>query len=159
MSTICYYCKVLPVVRGEGIWQPLMEDVLGRLSAPTPDNWVHIFPEGQINQKKGELLRFKWGLGRLVTDPDVTPLVLPIYIEGTKRLVSEDRANRYLMSSWYGERVVVRVGEPIDLSELVAHAKEEALTSGKPVDRIKTYREISTIVRDRMEELRKQCEL
>jgi len=47
--------------------------------------WVHIFPEAKISQNSIEkpLLPFKWGVGRLLTEPRLTPVVVPIIHHGT----------------------------------------------------------------------------
>jgi monolysocardiolipin acyltransferase len=51
-------------------------------------SWTHVYPEGQVNEKKTDL-RLKWGVGRLVADSNVTPVVVPIYHLG----MDEVRAN------------------------------------------------------------------
>jgi monolysocardiolipin acyltransferase len=136
----------------------MMDDAVAVLSRPGFENWVHVFPEGRVHQVHGELLRFKWGVGRLVADPDTTPIVLPIFIEGTKRILDEKRKHRWLPSSWGGERIAIRIGEPIDFSDLVNQAKEEALTDAA-VDRVKTYKRITDLIQEKVEELRVQTEL
>jgi monolysocardiolipin acyltransferase len=160
VGLFCNLCKVLPVVRGIGIWQPFMDDVVARLSAPS-DNWVHLFPEGRVHQDpKGALLRFKWGVGRLVVDPPITPLVLPIHIEGTKLLLDEKRPTRSWLSSWYGSTVTIRIGDPIDFTQLVEEAKRDALAnSNGTIDRVKTYKAITQLIQEKVEELRDQSVL
>lgn len=132
----------------------MMDDAVARLSAPGPDNWVHIFPEARVFQSPdGSLRRFKWGVGRLVADPEITPIVVPIFIDGTKLILDERRTNRWGLSSYRGSTITVKVGEPLDFAELVAQAKEEAAKSGT-CDRVKTYRAITEIIQRKVEELR-----
>lgn len=71
-------------------------------------DWVHIFPEGKIDQRKGngkfcignnvshgtlgmqgreepgksEIGRLKWGVGKLVARASIPPIVVPIYHVG-----------------------------------------------------------------------------
>lgn len=70
--------KVLPIVRGEGVYQPIMNQILDELNK---GDWLHIFPEGKVNETK-EYIRLKWGIGRLVADAKNTPIVLPFYHYG-----------------------------------------------------------------------------
>lgn len=159
IGALCKLGKVLPIVRGQGIWQPMMDDVVGRLCAPGPDNWVHIFPEGRVCQNEdGSLRRFKWGIGRLVADPDITPLVVPVHIEGTKLILDERRPNRWGLSSYYGSNVVIRFGTPLDFSDIVSQAKEEARKNGT-CDRVKTYLLITEAIQKKVEELRDENSL
>lgn len=67
--------KVLPIVRGAGIYQNIMNEILNELNQGC---WLHIFPEGKVNETKLKL-RFKWGVGRLISDCKETPIVLPFY--------------------------------------------------------------------------------
>ena len=39
---------------------------------------MHIFPEGKVNAEQ-KPMRFKWGVGRLVSEARVTPIVLPMW--------------------------------------------------------------------------------
>jgi 1-acyl-sn-glycerol-3-phosphate acyltransferase len=67
--------KTLPIVRGEGIYQRSMNQILEELNR---GDWLHIYPEGKINTTK-EWLRLRWGVARLVADAHVTPIVLPAW--------------------------------------------------------------------------------
>jgi len=74
--------KCIKIVRGDGIYQEGMNTVIDRL---TEGQWLHIYPEGRVNQS-GTLLYFKWGVGRMVAEcfrkTGIIPTVLPIYHTG-----------------------------------------------------------------------------
>ncbi|EFP81336.1 uncharacterized protein PGTG_06957 [Puccinia graminis f. sp. tritici CRL 75-36-700-3] len=62
--------QVIKTVRGDGIYQPALDLAIEKLDN---SQWVHVFPEGKVNQPNidrsafsDELLRFKWGISRLV---------------------------------------------------------------------------------------------
>lgn len=76
--------KVVPIVRGDGVYQPVMNQMVDELNR---GSWLHIFPEGGINMEKKKL-RLKWGVGRLVADTDVTPIVVPFYHHGNSHYMS-----------------------------------------------------------------------
>ena len=100
----------MPIIRGNGIYQPCMNEALNLLNQK---KWVHIFSEGRVNQS-GQLLRFKWGVARLIMECKEPPLILPFYHLGMADVVP--------LHSWYkgprvGKKVVVAFGEPIDCSK------------------------------------------
>jgi len=79
------YGKCIPVVRGLGVYQKAVDFVIDRLN--TDGDWVHIFPEGQINLDDPDtLLRLKWGVGRIIAECKTPPIVLPFWHSGMKSL-------------------------------------------------------------------------
>ncbi|TLS29804.1 hypothetical protein PpBr36_00333 [Pyricularia pennisetigena] len=77
--------------------------------------WVHIFPEACVHQHPERALRyFKWGVARLVLESGPEPPdVVPMFIDGTDCVMSEDRGfPRFLPR--IGRRVRVVFGEPLD---------------------------------------------
>ncbi|KAK8066078.1 hypothetical protein PG997_012825 [Apiospora hydei] len=54
--------------------------------------WVHIFPEGCIHQHPSMTMRyFKWGVARLILESEPMPDMLPMFIDGTQNIMSEER--------------------------------------------------------------------
>lgn len=78
MAAFFKHVKVLPVERGAGIEQPLLADVVRKLSR---GDWVHMFPEGR-RYPAGTLGPMRSGVGRLIAEAEVTPLVVPFYHVG-----------------------------------------------------------------------------
>ena len=55
-------------------------------------SWVHIFPEGKIHQHPNKVMRyFKWGVARLILEPEMCPDIIPIWIDGTQHVMHESR--------------------------------------------------------------------
>ena len=52
--------KFVPIARGDGVSQPVMNDIVD----------------------EGKKLRLKWGVGQLVADTNVTPIVVTSYHHG-----------------------------------------------------------------------------
>jgi monolysocardiolipin acyltransferase len=76
--------------------------------------WVHVFPEGCIHQHEALTLRyFKWGVSRLILEAEPAPDVLPICIDGTQHMMSEERTfPRFLPRGGHTLRIVF--GDPVD---------------------------------------------
>ena len=78
-------------------------------------SWIHIFPEGKIQQHPSKTMRyFKWGVARLILEADTCPDVVPMWIEGNDSIMSEERTwPRWLprvgksknVGVWFGENV------------------------------------------------------
>ena len=76
-------------------------------------SWLHIFPEGRVHQHAQKTMRyFKWGVARLILEPDVCPDIVPMWIEGNDEVMHESRTfPRFLprinkhCGVWFGENV------------------------------------------------------
>uniref|UniRef100_A0A6N2KYG5 Tafazzin family protein n=1 Tax=Salix viminalis TaxID=40686 RepID=A0A6N2KYG5_SALVM len=77
--------KVLPVARGEGIYQKGMDMAIAKLNS---GSWVHIFPEGSRSRDGGKTMGSpKRGVGRLILDADTVPLVIPFVHTGMQEIM------------------------------------------------------------------------
>lgn len=137
--------QVLPIIRGNGIYQPIMNQILNELNKGC---WLHIFPEGKVNMDKVRL-RLKWGVGRLITDAVNTPVVLPFCHYGMDTIL----ANYPPYVPQINKKTTIVYGEPIYFDDMVKQLKEEK----------KTAEEIRKAVTDHIEEafyqLKHQTEL
>jgi monolysocardiolipin acyltransferase len=136
--------------------------------------WVHVFPEGCIHQHPALSIRyFKWGMSRLILESDPMPDVVPMFIDGTQHMMSEDRTfPRFLPRTNKTFRIVF--GELVDTErtfgdlrrrwqELVRQETSDGkrLAMGELSDKLKYGREaielrieVARRVRDEIEKLR-----
>ncbi|KAI0184644.1 hypothetical protein EV127DRAFT_350009 [Xylaria flabelliformis] len=84
------------------------------INAQNKYSWVHVFPEACVHQHPRMFMRyFKWGVSRLILESEPMPDVLPIFIDGTHRIMAEDRVwPRFLPR--FGVKFRVAFGEPVD---------------------------------------------
>lgn len=103
--------KCIPVVRGAGVYQPAVDVCLQKLKQ---GEWVHVFPEGKVNMLK-DFMRFKWGIGRIIYEAPVLPIIIPIWHMGMDTVLPN--APPYYLR--FGKKLTYNFGTPIDLSELI----------------------------------------
>jgi monolysocardiolipin acyltransferase len=85
--------------------------------------WVHVFPEGCVHQNPTQCLRyFKWGVSRLILESDPTPKLIPMFIDGTEKIMPEHRK----WPRWaprIGAKVRVVFGKPVDVDVAFGEAR------------------------------------
>lgn len=135
----------MPVDRGDGVYQRGMNFCLQMLNE---GGWVHIFPEGKVNMT-GESLRLKWGVGRLIAEARVLPVVVPFWLVGMEDILPNKRP--YIPRLF--KKLTVLVGEPMDFNSIVRQHKEEVCTSA-----VILRRQITDTIQDKMAELRTHAE-
>ncbi|XP_065315912.1 tafazzin-like isoform X2 [Gordionus sp. m RMFG-2023] len=79
--------KVIPIVRGDGVYQRGVDFCIEQINK---NSWIHIFPEGRVNTEK-EYLPFKWGIGRIISECDIVPIVLPFFHLGMDKILPNKR--------------------------------------------------------------------
>lgn len=68
-----------------------------------------------------EQIRFKWGIGRIIYESPVLPIIIPIWHEGMDTVLPNDPP--YILQ--LRKKVTINVGQPIDLKDLVGKLKEK----------------------------------
>lgn len=111
------YGRVVPVVRGDGVYQPSMDFILKKLNN---GGWVHVFPEGKVNETK-EDMRLKWGVGRLIAECRIVPLVLPMWHIGMDDILP----NRRPYIPHVGKKVTLVIGKPIDFEYMMQQLRSK----------------------------------
>lgn len=120
-TTLFSLGRCVPCVRGEGVYQKGMDFCVDMLNK---NRWVHIFPEGRVCSNQEEPLRFKWGVGRLVMDSKLDPIILPVWCQDMSKVwpVTPPYYPRF------GYTVNVHFGEPFSLSSLKKNLEKEPFT-------------------------------
>lgn len=136
--------KCVPVVRGGGVYQRAMDYCIQKLNE---GQWVHVFPEGRVNMDNS-FIRFKWGVGRLIAESKVMPIVVPFWHCGMDQVLP----NEYPYRFQWGKQVLVNFGQPIDLKEVMQHAKD------MDADDMLTRKMITDKIQEEMMNLKDQTE-
>ncbi|KAG6427313.1 hypothetical protein SASPL_111555 [Salvia splendens] len=137
--------KVLPVSRGDGIYQKGMDLAISKLNR---GGWVHIFPEGSRSRNGGKTMgSAKRGIGRLVLDADNTPIVVPFVHTGMQEVMPVGA-----MFPRVGKTVTVLVGDPISFDDLISGGEDKNMSRGK------LYDAVATRIGDCLQKLKLQVE-
>lgn len=135
----CLLGKCIPVIRGGGVYQQAVDLCIEKLAL---GDWVHVFPEGKVNMTK-ENLRFKWGVGRMIYESPVMPIIVPIWHEGMDNVLPNYPP--YILK--FGKKITINVGQPINISDLVSNLKLK--NTPEPIAR--------KIITDRLQEEMNVC--
>ncbi|KAF9318194.1 hypothetical protein BG003_011671 [Podila horticola] len=126
--------QIVPIIRGNGIYQPAIDKSINLLRS---GRWVHIFPEGKINQTP-DLIRLKWGVGRILMeyggpmiqdggqpmDEVEMPIVIPIYHLGMEDILRLNEDNSSPVFPKLGMPLTIVFGEPIEFGSLMQEYKD-----------------------------------
>lgn len=85
-----------------------------------------------------ENLRFKWGVGRMIYESPVMPIIVPIWHEGMDSVLP-NYPPYYLK---FGKKITINIGEPINVADLVRNLRLE--NTPEPIAR--------KIITDRLQE-------
>ncbi|KAF6264855.1 hypothetical protein COO60DRAFT_1266700 [Scenedesmus sp. NREL 46B-D3] len=120
--------KVLPVERGAGMFQPGLAAAEERLRS---GDWVHIFPEG-TRSRDGRMQPVRKGVGRLVAAcAELGPVIVPFVHSGMREVLPKGS-----LLPKVNQQVKVLVGEPIDVSDLLAAAAQQSWPDAQLYTRI-----------------------
>ncbi|KAJ1666141.1 Lyso-phosphatidylcholine acyltransferase [Coemansia sp. RSA 1813] len=104
--------QTIPTVRGDGIYQLAVEIGLKKLGE---NKWVHVFPEARVNQES-ELLRFKWGVSRMIMESERTPIVIPMYLSGMSKVLPLRQRVPVPRPNPFKSLLYIKVGDCIDFT-------------------------------------------
>jgi len=101
-----------------GVYQKPVDFAIERLNEFS--DWLHIFPEGKVNTERERLYRFKWGIGRIISELKTTPIVIPFYHTGMPDVLP----NRRPYIPRYGNKVFMNVGQPLNIQPVLDSIKQ-----------------------------------
>jgi monolysocardiolipin acyltransferase len=112
--------QTIPTIRGAGIYQPGVDFAIDKLNK---HGWVHIYPEAKVTQDN-KMIRFKWGVGRILMDMEHEPLVIPIWHKGMH--LAKPLYGTKLIH--FGKPITLVFGDPVDYADILQDWKKGRLT-------------------------------
>lgn len=166
-STFFRLGQTLETFRGKGVYQPSVDTAIQKLSE---GHWIHLFSEGKVNQPNtysidsgyAHLPRFKWGVGRILMEAPILPVIIPMWLTGFDRLMPEGRTFPYKYFPRPGAELTVTFGDPIPARDITScldsclSNRPERLTAGTSdatFEASKARAAVTTLIHQRVEEL------
>ncbi|KAF8631273.1 hypothetical protein AX15_002599 [Amanita polypyramis BW_CC] len=124
--------QTIETFRGKGIYQPAVDTAINKLNQGC---WVHLYGEGKVCQpnaymrdsdRNATLSRFKWGVGRIIMEANVLPVIIPVWLTGFDRVMPEGRPFPYKYIPHLGAHLSITFGDPLptdDIREALARRK------------------------------------
>jgi len=117
--------QVLETFRGRGIYQPAVDAAIEKLNQ---GQWVHLFGEGKVNQRHAfetdhgvtRLPRFKWGIGRILMETAMPPIIIPMWLTGFDKLMPEGRPFPWKFIPRFGCKLSITFGDPLSPQDIQA---------------------------------------
>ncbi|KAK2466424.1 hypothetical protein APHAL10511_002066 [Amanita phalloides] len=122
--------QTIETFRGNGVYQPAVDTAIDKLNQ---GYWVHLYSEGKICQPTTyardsdgnvTLSKFKWGIGRIIMEANVTPTIIPVWLTGFDQVMPEGRPFPYKYMPRLGAHLSITFGDP-----LAADRTREALNT------------------------------
>jgi len=93
--------------------------------------------------------RLKWGVGRLIAEAKVTPIVVPFWHEGMDDVLPNQ--SPYIPKIM--QRVTVLIGEPMEFTETVEEYRKAKKSA------METRKQITDMIQERFKELKTETRL
>ncbi|KAF5388002.1 hypothetical protein D9615_000099 [Tricholomella constricta] len=136
-STFFRHGQTLETFRGKGVHQSAVDTAIQKLDQ---GDWVHLYGEGKINQPEtyvqdengvAHLPRFKWGVGRILMETLVPPVIIPMWLTGFDKLMPEGRRFPYKYLPRPGAQLSVTFGNPLSTGEI--QEARRSIKNGPPL--------------------------
>lgn len=133
--------QVIETFRGQGVFQPAVDLAIEKVNQ---GDWLHLYGEGKVNQdiregtpeERAKLLRFKWGVGRIIMEAKKPPIVIPIWLTGFNNLMPEGRPfpNKYFPRP--NTDLSITIGKPVSNDDIKSALQSSlrSTSSSQPTD-------------------------